>query len=342
MSNKDTVVGGPLAVLRLSLQRLRREQGEPSLRKIAARTHGAISHATVSTVLAAETLPRWGQVEVVVEALDGDGEHFRKLWVAARDQQDLPAVVEDPLAGTLPDTPSWSDLPQTMPELEAARTTVEDEIAQKRRQENDLARELFEAREERADREDEIGRLRSRVIAEETRRRYLEEEISRLENTRDRLTKRINQLESSLAVVHEDLAQLEREKAALAERRSDLRWDWARHEEAERIKLQRQVQDLQYANRGSAYDFTELDVSDLRSALNRAQEGLDKISGAVVKDAISHLFGQLSQTLEGTENRSALSLLSMLGGAVELSSQLDSHLNEARTKLSEYRADTGL
>lgn len=57
--------------------------GEPSMRTIA-RTTDAISHDTVHRVLTGPQLPRWGPLELVVEALGGDVETFRKLWVSAR------------------------------------------------------------------------------------------------------------------------------------------------------------------------------------------------------------------------------------------------------------------
>jgi predicted ATPase len=83
-----------LDVLRQHLQRLHRTAGEPSTREIAKRTHGGISHTTVAAVLRCAKNPRWGQVELVVEALGGDTEVFRPWWIAAQDA--IPGVGTTP------------------------------------------------------------------------------------------------------------------------------------------------------------------------------------------------------------------------------------------------------
>jgi len=98
----------PLDVLRERLGRLRRFAGEPSLQEISRRTkdtqrdQGPISHPTVATVLRCAKTPSWGRLEVVVEALAGDVEEFRLLWVAARDADDERT---DPPANTASPTP---------------------------------------------------------------------------------------------------------------------------------------------------------------------------------------------------------------------------------------------
>jgi peptide deformylase len=88
----------PLNVLRERLRRLHRTSGEPSTREISRRTAKAISHTTVSAVLHCRTSPRWGQLELVVEALGGDTDEFRDLWVAARDAEDLATGAADDTA----------------------------------------------------------------------------------------------------------------------------------------------------------------------------------------------------------------------------------------------------
>jgi WD40 repeat protein len=77
-----------LSELRERLQRLHRENGEPSTREIARRTCKAISHTTVAGVLHCAKSPRWGQLELVVEALGGNADEFHRLWVADRDSAD--------------------------------------------------------------------------------------------------------------------------------------------------------------------------------------------------------------------------------------------------------------
>lgn len=106
---------GPLAALRDRIQRLHRTNGEPSTRDIARRT-GGISHTTVHTVLRCQKAPRWGQLELVVEALDGSTDEFRQLWLAVRDSEDEqgPALQSEPTAhrpGSSDDRVDTIDLP---------------------------------------------------------------------------------------------------------------------------------------------------------------------------------------------------------------------------------------
>lgn len=76
-----------LQALRQALWRAHLHNGEPSTRVIAARTGRAISHTTVAAVLRCERLPRWGQIELVAEALAADVNEFHRLWIAARKAQ---------------------------------------------------------------------------------------------------------------------------------------------------------------------------------------------------------------------------------------------------------------
>ncbi|MGY0460095.1 hypothetical protein ACW14Y_07505 [Kitasatospora sp. cg17-2] len=89
----DADPGAPVAVLRAYLQTLHRHRGEPSTRALAKSTGSAISHTTVSLVLRCRTCPKWGPLELVVEALGGDVDEARLLWIAVRD-------VEHPLPQT--------------------------------------------------------------------------------------------------------------------------------------------------------------------------------------------------------------------------------------------------
>jgi tetratricopeptide (TPR) repeat protein len=84
----------PLDELRNRLQRLHRLRGEPSVRDLARGTGHAISHATVHMVLRCTKTPKWGALELVVEALDGGTDEFRRLWIAVRDAEDGTAYRE--------------------------------------------------------------------------------------------------------------------------------------------------------------------------------------------------------------------------------------------------------
>ena len=61
--------------------------GGASMRAIA-RSTGAISHDTVHRYLTGPDVPQWGPLELVVEALHGDVELFRELWITARSAMD--------------------------------------------------------------------------------------------------------------------------------------------------------------------------------------------------------------------------------------------------------------
>lgn len=75
---------GPLGALAAELRQLHGNAGSPSLREIAARAK--LSHDTVHRVLTQKRSPRLSSLTAVVEALDGDVEHFRSLWIASREQ----------------------------------------------------------------------------------------------------------------------------------------------------------------------------------------------------------------------------------------------------------------
>lgn len=89
MSPDAPSIDNLVAELRARLKRLHRLSGEPSTRELARRTGGAITHTTVHAVLRCVRLPRWGPLELVVEALGGEQNEFRQLWVAIRDAMDV-------------------------------------------------------------------------------------------------------------------------------------------------------------------------------------------------------------------------------------------------------------
>ncbi|MEU6070648.1 hypothetical protein ABZ864_40960 [Streptomyces sp. NPDC047082] len=103
-------VGDRLDVLRSRLQRLRLHSGQPSFREISRRTHRAISHTTVSAVVRCEKLPKWGQLELIVEVLGGNRAEFRTLWVAVAEGSPTPLT---------PQRPAYAL--ETQPDLTAAR-----------------------------------------------------------------------------------------------------------------------------------------------------------------------------------------------------------------------------
>lgn len=75
----------PRQMLFTALRDLRLEAGAPTLREIADRSGGGVSHSSVSRVFRGEVLPRFGLVEAIVTALGGDVEPFRVLHQRALD-----------------------------------------------------------------------------------------------------------------------------------------------------------------------------------------------------------------------------------------------------------------
>ena len=84
---KPPTAPGAAGDILVELRRLHLRAGEPSMRAIA-RSTGAISHDTVHRILTGPDVPQWGPLELVVEALHGDVELFRELWITARSAMD--------------------------------------------------------------------------------------------------------------------------------------------------------------------------------------------------------------------------------------------------------------
>lgn len=81
---------GPHHDLVERLHDLHHRAGWPSLRALARET--GVSHTTVSKVFSTTTLPTWGTLELLVEALDGDVADVRGLWLAATSPATSPAA----------------------------------------------------------------------------------------------------------------------------------------------------------------------------------------------------------------------------------------------------------
>ncbi len=72
---------GPHRELVDALHVLHHRTGWPSLRRLAAGT--GVSHTTVSKAFSSPMLPSWGTLELLAEAMGGDVDWFRTLWLAA-------------------------------------------------------------------------------------------------------------------------------------------------------------------------------------------------------------------------------------------------------------------
>jgi tetratricopeptide (TPR) repeat protein len=76
---------GPITDLFDRLHHLHLLAGEPSVRQIASGLgRGVISSSTIHNMFRGPRVPKWGFLELVVEALHGDTEEFSVLWQAAR------------------------------------------------------------------------------------------------------------------------------------------------------------------------------------------------------------------------------------------------------------------
>ncbi|MGH3974911.1 MAG: hypothetical protein ACRDS9_16525 [Pseudonocardiaceae bacterium] len=82
-----------LSDLRTSLRRLHREAGEPSTRDIGKAIN--YSHTTVAQLLNGSRCPVWTTLQALVIHLGGDSVEFKRLWIAARDAEDLRLVGKD-------------------------------------------------------------------------------------------------------------------------------------------------------------------------------------------------------------------------------------------------------
>src|SRR4051812_41906896 len=74
----------PLVVLVSELEELRLRAGAPSLRDIAKKTGGAVSHTTVSQVFKTKSPPNREYLRAIVRGLDGDVRVFDDLWLESR------------------------------------------------------------------------------------------------------------------------------------------------------------------------------------------------------------------------------------------------------------------
>ena len=94
---RPDVAPGPRRELVDALHTLHHEAGWPSLRRLAADT--GVSHTTVSKALSAPTLPSWGTVELLAEAMGGDVGHFHNLWLSASAPPEAPEPAGTRIAG---------------------------------------------------------------------------------------------------------------------------------------------------------------------------------------------------------------------------------------------------
>jgi hypothetical protein len=118
---------GPVSDLFERLHDIHLAAGQPSVREIATGIgRGVISSSTIHNMFRGPRVPKWGFLELVVEALHGDTEEFLALWRAARLAEDAAGTVEDSPRVTSPPgngmpviIPPERDLPVAAPPLAA-------------------------------------------------------------------------------------------------------------------------------------------------------------------------------------------------------------------------------
>jgi hypothetical protein len=244
------VTDDALELLRLRIQRLHRQNGEPTRRGIAKRTESQISHATVQRLLKCEELPKWGVLEPLVLALGGDVDEIRKLWVAVRDKEDPPEQATPVIGAGRADDSEVLEFRDrrpldTLAEVDAADEDLNERSQTQEREEASLRDELAGAREKLADLGDvindlhgQVGQLRQLVHEDRTLRLELKAQVAELEAERNMLRAQIEELRDRIRRSREDRIELLEERLEVATQRSEINWAWARSEEEQRLRTE--------------------------------------------------------------------------------------------------------
>jgi WD40 repeat protein len=123
---QSSVSGDPLSLLREQLRLLHLHAGKPSSREIRSRVKTAISHTTATAVLRCAKNPRWRQLELVIQALHGNVDEFRPLWVAAEEAAAKGSVLvagSDQTGPTGPATPNHQTTEGSRPPAQTRSAT---------------------------------------------------------------------------------------------------------------------------------------------------------------------------------------------------------------------------
>lgn len=260
------VPGPALQQLKYRLKRLHRESGEPSFRVVSQRTEKAISHTTVGNVLSCVVLPGWGPLELVVEALGGDLNEFRTLWIAVRDETS-PLALPQPVAWEEEANSPSRAVDLSIPDLDAAEEDLQDQAAKRSRREGEARKELLSALEARADLTDRLLELHEQLGRERGRNDELRRRVAGLEAELDEYSERIERLQDELRAAQDQRLVLLEKLNSLHTRRAELYFTWAREEESQRRAVE--------TGREVVLRERDLEVQQLRERLTAA-EGLLK------------------------------------------------------------------
>ncbi|MFI6876010.1 hypothetical protein ACIBL6_21525 [Streptomyces sp. NPDC050400] len=267
--------GPALERLRYRLQLLHRQDGEPSSRVVAQRTGKAISHMTVRSVLRCESPPGWGPLELVVEALDGDLEEFRVLWVAVRDETS-PLALPKPVAWEEEAEEPARTVDLSIPDLDAVEEDLQDQAAKRSRREAETRKELLLALEARADLADRLIQLHEQLGHERGRNEELRRRVTDLEDELGKYSERIERLQDELREVREERLVLLEKLNSLHTRRAELYFTWAREEERQRRAAE--------SGRAIVLRERDLEVQDLRERLDAAEGLLQSVVASKTQD----------------------------------------------------------
>jgi hypothetical protein len=234
MASATHQLSGPaLGRLRFELQKQRRHVGDPSYRDIALLISKTLSHTTVGNILRCEKVPNWGQLELVVEALDGHVETFRVLWKAARHEESPLALPAPPAEWQQEETVQTTGAELTLSALDEAEADLRERDTDRRKVEADTRRELVAVLDERAHISDQLGTLRERLGHERGRSEELERRIADLQDACERHAHKIKRLKDKLRVLREERVTLLERLEVLSIRRGELNFTWAREVEVQ-------------------------------------------------------------------------------------------------------------
>jgi signal transduction histidine kinase len=235
---------GPVTVLIDRLHELHLDAGAPSMREISRRTQ-VVNHSLVHASLRGPRVPKWGNLELIVEALGGDITEFRALWKAAYLDQNghnprkTPVSGLDGAAADCGDSLAQAEqearriIEQAQREAVNMRESVKIEVSGLRAAAEKDAHRLLEDAREQGDRE--LGSALAEILTSTARRSQvlvdrLIGHLDRLEQSEedpDRLaelfqldhlaTRMRRNNENLLAVVGADSTRVRREAAPLGD-----------------------------------------------------------------------------------------------------------------------------
>ncbi|MEU9750195.1 hypothetical protein [Streptomyces niveus] len=271
----QTMPGPALERLSYRLKLLHRQSGEPSFRVVAQRTGKAISHTTVGNVLHCASPPGWGALELVVEALDGDVDEFRTLWVAVRDETS-PLALPKPVAWEEEAEETAPTVDLSIPDLDAVEEDLQDQATRRSRREGETRKELLLALEARADLADRLIHLHEQLGHERGRNEELRRRVADLQDELGKHSQRIERLQDELREVRDERLVLLEKLNGLHARRAELYFTWAREEERQRYAAE--------SGREVVLRARDLEVQNLRERLNAAEVLLRSVVESQTQD----------------------------------------------------------